>query len=84
MSLHFSALHPVFAAQVDGIKLTGDLDDQTREMIELGLAQYGVLVLRGQALDEAAQMALGRRFGPIEGADRPMWAKEAPASPTNG
>ncbi len=55
-----------FAAEVSGIDLSQSMDDDIFLSIRDGLDRFGVLVFRGQALDEDSQIAFSRRFGPLE------------------
>jgi alpha-ketoglutarate-dependent sulfate ester dioxygenase len=52
-------------AHINGIDLASDLDDATIEELRRALLTHKVLFFRGQHLDHAAQIAFGRRFGPL-------------------
>ncbi|MFT5530987.1 MAG: taurine dioxygenase [Candidatus Poriferisodalaceae bacterium] len=58
-------LGPVFGAELTGIDLGGDLDDEDVAAIETALAENGVIVFRAQELASAQQLDLGRRFGEL-------------------
>lgn len=55
-------------AQVSGIRLSGDLPDQTVAAIRAALVRHKVLFFRGQQhLKIEDQEAFARRFGPLQG-----------------
>ncbi len=62
--MRITKLGRTFAARVDGVDLRVRPDDGLRERIEDALAEYGVLVFRGQRLDDDAQQAFIEGFGP--------------------
>jgi alpha-ketoglutarate-dependent taurine dioxygenase len=64
----FSA-HPLdpIGAELRGCDLGQGLSDPAFLELRAALLEHGVLVLREQTLDEAQQIALGRRFGALEG-----------------
>jgi alpha-ketoglutarate-dependent 2,4-dichlorophenoxyacetate dioxygenase len=65
MSLSIKQLHPLFVAEVDGIKLSPALtDEQVAELHDL-INTYAVLVFRDQAFDDDSLLETGRRFGSI-------------------
>ena len=43
-----------------------DIDDETFARIEAAWFDYGVLVFRGQDLDDESQIEFSERFGPLE------------------
>ena len=53
-----------FAAEVHHIDLAGGIDARQTEAIEQALANYGVLALRRQPLDDVQQQRFIERFGP--------------------
>ena len=60
-----SRLTQVFAARVDGVDITRDLDAPTWERVRAAFEEHSVLVFRGQALDDERQVAqdlMARRF----------------------
>lgn len=60
----FTRLGRTFAAEARGFDLKRTLDASQVDAIEQGLAQYGVVVFRGQDLDVPEQTAFIRNFGP--------------------
>ena len=66
MSLEVIQLHPLFVGQVSGVDLSRPQPDETIAEIQSAIDRYAVLVFRGQRLDDEAQLAFARRFGPIE------------------
>jgi taurine dioxygenase len=61
-------LSPVLGAELRGLDLSRPLGDRDFAALrEAWLGSDGLLVVRGQHLDEAAQVAFSRRFGPIFG-----------------
>jgi alpha-ketoglutarate-dependent 2,4-dichlorophenoxyacetate dioxygenase len=60
----FTKLGQTFAAEAHGFDLTRPLTPADVAQIEHGLGEFGVVVFRGQDLDEAAQTAFIRHFGP--------------------
>jgi alpha-ketoglutarate-dependent sulfate ester dioxygenase len=53
-------------ARIDGVRLSGDLPDETVAEIRAALLQHKVVFLRGQThLDDDAQIAFGERLGPL-------------------
>ena len=66
MTLRFTALHPLFAAEVGGIDLRRPLDPAMAREIEAAMDRHAVLVFRGQDIDDDQQMAFARTLGPIE------------------
>jgi alpha-ketoglutarate-dependent 2,4-dichlorophenoxyacetate dioxygenase len=62
MALSFRALHPLFAAEADGIDLRSAEDRALLEEIRAGMDRYAVLVFRGQRFGDAEQLAFARRF----------------------
>jgi alpha-ketoglutarate-dependent 2,4-dichlorophenoxyacetate dioxygenase len=59
-------LHPVFVAEVVDIDLRDNLDQETIFELTAALEHNGVLVFRGQPLDDEQQVAFSQRFGPLE------------------
>jgi alpha-ketoglutarate-dependent 2,4-dichlorophenoxyacetate dioxygenase len=58
-------IHPVFAAEVTGLDLRA-CDLATAVEIAAALEHHGVLVFRGQALEDSEQVAFSQLFGPLE------------------
>ena len=59
-------LHPLFAAEVEGVNLRDATDESFVAEIEAAMDRYAVLVFRGQVLDESQQMAFTRALGPVD------------------
>lgn len=62
-------VHPMDAgagAEVRGVDLAGPVDDAAFKVIEDAFDQYGVLVIRNQAITPEQQLVFARRFGEIE------------------
>ena len=65
-TLSLSPLHPVFAAEVQGLDLQQPIDRAEAAAVEAALDEFAVLVFRDQVLDESQQMAFTRALGPID------------------
>jgi alpha-ketoglutarate-dependent 2,4-dichlorophenoxyacetate dioxygenase len=61
-----SRLAAGFAARIDGVDLARPVDEPTWAAVSKALDEHSVLVFRGQSLDDDAQIAFSRRFGPLE------------------
>jgi alpha-ketoglutarate-dependent 2,4-dichlorophenoxyacetate dioxygenase len=61
-----SRLAAGFAARIDGVDLARPVDEPTWAAVRAALDEHSVLVFRGQSLDDDAQIAFSRRFGPLE------------------
>jgi len=57
---------PDFVGEVAGIDIAGGVSAAEAAAIEDGMDRYGVLVFRGQAIDDTQQVAFSRHFGPLE------------------
>ena len=67
MSLTFSPLHPVFAAECSGLDIGEPLTPAHAAAIEAGMDRYAVLVFRRAApLTTAQQLAFTRSLGELE------------------
>ena len=66
MPLPVRELHPGFAAEVLGLDLTQSFPDETVAELQDAMDRHGVLVFRGQHLDDHTQIAFARLFGPPE------------------
>jgi alpha-ketoglutarate-dependent 2,4-dichlorophenoxyacetate dioxygenase len=66
MNLAIRPLHPLFVGEVSGIDVGRPLDAATIAELNAAIDRYAVLVLRGQDLDDARQMAFARNFGELE------------------
>lgn len=67
LSLEIQPLAGRIGAEIRGVKLSGDLDDDVIDDIRQALSRHRVVFFRGQHhLDDATHQAFGRRFGEIE------------------
>ncbi len=66
MNLELHPLHPVFAAEVSGVDVRNPLTAQLCAAIDAAMDQYGVVVLRGQQINDEQEMAFARALGPLE------------------
>ncbi|MFZ4411018.1 MAG: TauD/TfdA dioxygenase family protein [Paracraurococcus sp.] len=57
---------PDFVGEVAGIDIAAGVSAAEAAAIEDGMDRYGVLVFRGQAIDDTQQVAFSRHFGPLE------------------
>lgn len=60
------SLHPLFAAEVEGVDLREAVNGSLAADVEAAMDRYAVLVFRDQKLDESAQMAFTRTLGSID------------------
>ena len=65
-TLTLSPLHPVFAAEVQGLDLRQPTDADLAAKIEAAMDEFAVLVFRDQVLDESQQMTFTRALGPVD------------------
>ena len=65
MPISVEHLHPFFAAEIDGVDLSGPIDDATHRALDDAIDRYAVLIFHRQRLDDDQLLALGRRFGSI-------------------
>ncbi len=65
MPVTIRQLHPLFAAEVDGLDIGAPLDEQTHKLIDDAINRYGVLVIHGQPTPEDRFLTFAKRFGPI-------------------
>jgi alpha-ketoglutarate-dependent 2,4-dichlorophenoxyacetate dioxygenase len=63
-------LHPLFAARVTGLDLRRGVAPEEAAWLREALDRHSVLVLPGQEIDDAQQIAFSEAFGPLE-ATRP-------------
>ncbi|MBX9632529.1 MAG: TauD/TfdA family dioxygenase [Burkholderiales bacterium] len=66
MRFDISPLHPVFAAEINGLDLRRVPDAAVLEDIEAAMNRYAVVVIRDQHLDDEQQLAFARAMGPLE------------------
>ena len=57
---------PDFVGEVSGADIRAGVGPAEAAAIEAGMDRYGVLVFRGQEIDDAQQVAFSRHFGPLE------------------
>ncbi len=65
MPVSIKQLHPLFAAEVDGVDLARPIDEATHRALDDAINRYSVIVFHGQKLDDDQLLALGRRFGSL-------------------
>ncbi len=56
----------VLGAEICGVDLARPLDDEAFDAVKQALLEHGAVFLRGQSLSREAQVAFGRRFGPLD------------------
>lgn len=66
MPVTVTRLTPCLGARIDGVDLTRPPDEPTWAAIRAAFEEHSVLVFHGQPLDDEAQIAFSRRFGPLE------------------
>ncbi len=66
MTITFKPLHPLLAAEADGVDLRQPLSADAIRAIDDAMDRYAVLVFRGQPLAQEEQVALARQFGPLD------------------
>jgi alpha-ketoglutarate-dependent 2,4-dichlorophenoxyacetate dioxygenase len=66
MPLHVTPLHPLFAAEIQGLDLRQTPGLEVCAEIDRVMDRYAVVVLRDQAIDDDQQMAFGAALGPLE------------------
>lgn len=62
MTITFKKLHPTFMAQVSPIDLREVHDEATLEQLRQGMADFGVLVFKGQQFSLQDQLEFAQRF----------------------
>jgi alpha-ketoglutarate-dependent 2,4-dichlorophenoxyacetate dioxygenase len=65
MAISIRQLHPLFAAEVDGVDLAKPLGAETIRTLDDAISQYSVVVFHGQSLDDDQLLALGKAFGSV-------------------
>jgi alpha-ketoglutarate-dependent 2,4-dichlorophenoxyacetate dioxygenase len=68
MSIFVRQLHPIFAAEVTGIRSEGGLDPTIVGELVAALDRHAVIVFPGQDISDDQQLAFGRLFGTLESA----------------
>ena len=66
MILEHTDLHPDFGAEIPGIDLATPLDEILRNAIRNALEVKGVLLFRGQSLNQDQQISMARCFGRLD------------------
>jgi len=66
MAIFVHPLHPLFAAEVEGVDMTKPLTPKLAADIEENMDCYAVLVFHDQHVDSAQQLAFTRHFGPLD------------------
>ena len=64
--LTFTLLHPLFGVNVSGIDLRQPCSDADFTKIRDAFERHALVILRGQRIDDAQQIAFSRRFGVLE------------------
>ena len=64
--LNITPLQPLFAARIEGIDAAREVPAPIMAALRDALDRYAVLVLPGQRLDDAAQIAFSQGFGALE------------------
>ena len=65
-SIQIEPLHAELGARITGLDLRRDLDDNAVAKVREAIDTYSLLVFPDQSFDDAAQLALTRRFGEPE------------------
>ncbi len=65
MALQFRPMHATFGAEVIGVDISRDLDDNTIAEIEAAWYRYTILLFRGVEMTPAQHVAFTRRLGPL-------------------
>lgn len=64
--MEIRAVPSAFAGEIIGADLSRPLSEEDRQAIAAGMDRYGVLIARGQTLDNESQAAFARQFGELE------------------
>ena len=65
MPLTVTPLTADFCAEISGVDVTRPLDDAAFAEIRAAFDRWSVLILPGQPLDDAQQIAFSEKFGPL-------------------
>jgi taurine dioxygenase len=65
MQIQIVPTGPAVGAQIRGVDLSRPLDEATFGEVEAAFDAHGVIVIRGQTITPATQIAFGRRFGEV-------------------
>jgi alpha-ketoglutarate-dependent 2,4-dichlorophenoxyacetate dioxygenase len=66
MSITVRQLHPLFVGEIAGVDLRRELPPGDVDTIVAALDRYAVVVLHGQDITDAQQIAFSARLGPLE------------------
>jgi alpha-ketoglutarate-dependent 2,4-dichlorophenoxyacetate dioxygenase len=66
MTLAIKSLHPLYAAEIQGVQTGAPFDDAVFAEIRAAFDTYSIVVLRDQQLDDDGQIAFSRRFGELQ------------------
>jgi alpha-ketoglutarate-dependent 2,4-dichlorophenoxyacetate dioxygenase len=62
MKIRYQPLHPLYAAEVEGVDLRSVRSSDDLDQIRVGMDRYAVLVFRDQPLNDADQLDFAQRF----------------------
>ena len=65
MTIIVTPLTERFGAEISGVDLT-DLSTEDFDVVRAAFEAHGVIVVRGQLIDDDQQVAFSERFGPLE------------------
>ena len=66
MRFEVKELNPYFGAEIKGLALRAETADQWFPDLRQAFTDYGLLVVRGNEISMADQVALGQRFGDVQ------------------
>ena len=66
MALTITKLHPLFAARIEGIDIARGFNEAEFAELRAAFEEHSVIVLPDQDLDDEAQVAFSKSFGPLE------------------
>ncbi len=66
MGFELRQLHPLFAAEMTGVDLSGEIDGAMVDKIWRAIDEYAVVVFREQRLDDTQLRDFAALFGPLE------------------
>lgn len=72
-------LAPSLGAEIRGVDLRSDIPPVLVHALKAAWEKYGVLLFRGQTIDDDAQVRFARRFGLLERFGPPVQAGHRPA-----
>ena len=65
MTISVAQKHPLFVGEVDGVKLSPDMDEALVSAVDEAINKFAVLIFHDQKLDNEELYAVGERFGSI-------------------